>query len=368
MSFNAHDIVFFFGAGASAPFGIPTMKQFVVDFENELNENGSDKEKAMYARIKKILEERLDDSVDLEGIFTVIDGIINYCPERLGLLSLYLAKEFKPPNRFDVEICQSLKEKFHSFVREKCLIPKPSFNKISEVYRDFFNRFWRESNTHLSDTYRSSGPYRYCTDWTMFTTNYDTCLEHYWRQVARVNLNTASKAREETRTWILAPELFADYGLRLFKLHGSISWLLEPDGTITEEQTLMGRQLVGRQFVGEMMVYPIQQKELYLEPYISMLKQLNYQLKLKPIWIVVGYSFNDPIIQEIFVRNSDKNKKIVLLHPQAQQVKEKRLKNVKCEKISLLNQKFGESNFRDVNYALVNEFKPKLQYSPESVV
>ena len=29
---KSSDVVFFFGAGASAPFGIPTMKQFVTDF------------------------------------------------------------------------------------------------------------------------------------------------------------------------------------------------------------------------------------------------------------------------------------------------------------------------------------------------
>lgn len=364
MSFSADDIVFFFGAGASAPFGIPTMKQFVVDFEKELSENGSDQESIMYDRIKGILEERLHDSVDLEGIFTVIDGIINYCPERLGLLSIYLAKEFKSPNRFDVEICQSLKAKFHSFVREKCVIPQESFDKISEVYRDFFNRFWHESTRKGTPIYGQRGKYCYCTEWTMFTTNYDTCLEHYWRQVARVNLNTASRAREETRTWILDPQLFFQTNMRLFKLHGSVSWLLENDGTVTEEQILMGRQLVGRQFVGEMMVYPIQQKELYLEPYISMLKQLNFQLKSKSIWIVVGYSFNDPIIQAIFAMNSNEKKRMVLLHPQAKEVKEKRLKDVKCEKM-VLSQKFGESDFKTVNFALIKEIKPIPNHSAE---
>jgi hypothetical protein len=160
--------------------------------------------------------------------------------------------------------------------------------------------------------------------------------------------------------------MFTNSDLRLFKLHGSISWLLEPDGTITEEQILLGRQLVGRQFVGEMMVYPIQQKELYLEPYISMLKQLNFQLKTKPIWIVIGYSFNDPIIQEIFSQNADEKKTMVLLHPEAKDVKEKRLKDVKCEK-RVLNQKFGESDFRSVNYSLIRFLKenPRLTSTDE---
>ena len=47
-------------------------------------------------------------------------------------------------------------------------------------------------------------------------------------------------------------------------------------------------------------MYPIAEKELYLEPYISMLVRLNRELKRKKVWLVIGYSFNDPVIQEIF--------------------------------------------------------------------
>lgn len=357
MSLYTADIVFFFGAGASAPFGIPTMKQFVVDFEKFLNENGSDSEITTYSYIKETLEKRLERQVDLEGIFTVIDGIANYRPERLGLLSLYLTSAHSIPNIADRAICRSLEQKFQSFVREKCLIPSESFDKISKVYRDFFNRLWKESSSQ-NGTFNSQGNYRYCTTWTMFTTNYDTCLEHYWRQVARVNLNTGFSVHEARRTWFLTPHKFSEEGLRLLKLHGSVSWQIEPDGTVTEEQTIMGRSLVGREFVGEMMIYPIQQKELYVEPYISMLKELNQQLKRKSIWIIIGYSFNDPVIQEIFVKNSDESKRIVLLHPEAQKVKKQKLMNIRCEKMSLLNKKFGEDNFKSIDYAIIQQFKP----------
>lgn len=59
MPFFAHDIVFFFGAGASAPFGIPTMKQFVSDFERILDESGSEEERKTYNNIRETLEKQL---------------------------------------------------------------------------------------------------------------------------------------------------------------------------------------------------------------------------------------------------------------------------------------------------------------------
>jgi len=46
---DSSDVLFFFGAGASAPFGIPTMKQLVLDFGHFLAENGTDKEKEIFA-------------------------------------------------------------------------------------------------------------------------------------------------------------------------------------------------------------------------------------------------------------------------------------------------------------------------------
>ena len=70
--------MFFFGAGASAPFGIPTMKQFVGNFENYLNENADKDERELYSDIKSTLEKKIHRPPDLEAVFTVIDGIISY--------------------------------------------------------------------------------------------------------------------------------------------------------------------------------------------------------------------------------------------------------------------------------------------------
>ena len=88
MRFDPTNVVFFFGAGTSAPFGIPTMKQFVLDFEDFLNNNSGIKERELYSDIKKTLEEKIHRPPDLEAVFTVIDGIINYDnPEKLGMFS-----------------------------------------------------------------------------------------------------------------------------------------------------------------------------------------------------------------------------------------------------------------------------------------
>jgi hypothetical protein len=49
MSVSTNDISFFFGAGASKPFGIPTMTEMTEDFKEELK-MAKQQERAVYER------------------------------------------------------------------------------------------------------------------------------------------------------------------------------------------------------------------------------------------------------------------------------------------------------------------------------
>jgi hypothetical protein len=42
---------------------------------------------------------------------------------------------------------------------------------------------------------------------------------------------------------------------------------------------------------------------------------LNKELQYNKVWIVVGYSFRDPVIQNIFGDNFKDAKKMILIHP-----------------------------------------------------
>lgn len=370
MDFKTSDVLFFFGAGASAPFGIPTMKEFVVDFEADLKENGTEEERNLYTKIKSTLSKRLGKEVDLEAVFTVIDGYMNFNFERLGLLSLYCFDNYiskmkkipSPSYDAEVEICESLRDKFQNFVRNKCAIPDESFGKIRLAYRDFFNRFALELK---ADGVQSHRRFSWCNQWTLFTTNYDTSLEYYWRQVVNWSIDTGFTHDSTRGVDVLDSRRFLDVGtaLKLLKLHGSISWRIEK-GTnlVTEETTLGGRSLMGRRFVGEMMIYPIAEKELYLDPYISMLLRLNRELRSKSVWVVIGYSFNDPIIREIFTRNSNQDKHLILVHPHASDVKADRLNRIKG-KVITMKEKFGlDHNFRLVNHQIIQHLNPNPRY------
>ena len=120
---SRNDVVFFFGAGASSPFGIPTMTQFVTNFESHLKSSAEKREQELYSDVKGTLESKLGRPPDLEAIFSVIDGIINYLDaENLSMFTLYFATQYREnfPSKEQVETAKNLKQKFQAYVKKNC--------------------------------------------------------------------------------------------------------------------------------------------------------------------------------------------------------------------------------------------------------
>jgi len=55
----------------------------------------------------------------------------------------------------------------------------------------------------------------------------------------------------------------------------------------------------------------------------------------------IGYSFNDSVIRDIFMKNSNEKKQIVLLHPHANDIAVQKLGDIKCKDLRVLEKKFG---------------------------
>lgn len=113
--------------------------------------------------------------------------------------------------------------------------------------------------------------------------------------------------------------------VRIVKLHGSINWLKNRETNKIEEKefTLAASKIIGRGFYNyEVIMYPLIEKELYLTPYIEMFYCLNKELKTKRVCLTIGYSFRDPIIRKIFIKNflEDPDKKVILVDPYAQEI------------------------------------------------
>jgi hypothetical protein len=149
-------LILFFGSGASVPFGLPTMKELVREFEkqlrNSLDRSGqaenAEELKVMvnlYKSIKDVLAD-VYSYVDLESIFSVLKSIsedIKYSD--LGFTSTYVVSRLDsdPKRRIALDdqkyAASKLLEKYRNFVRERCNDSNIKEEKVNEVFSDFLH-------------------------------------------------------------------------------------------------------------------------------------------------------------------------------------------------------------------------------------
>ena len=127
---DASRICFFFGAGASIPFGIPSMKKMTSTFADELKEKGKNEEVEVFDLIYKSLETVYGrDKVDIEAIMSVIHGLKEkgqvmdnigdlglFILERKGITDLLNESELKK------EVLDKLETKFKQYVRSRVIL------------------------------------------------------------------------------------------------------------------------------------------------------------------------------------------------------------------------------------------------------
>lgn len=318
----------FLGAGASAPFGVPTMKEMVPAFEEYLNKLPSDvpfryQMPQLYKSIKEVLASAYG-YVDLESVFSVIDAIgtgTKYSD--LGFTASFAISRLRPniskdsiSNRDEQKTANNLLEHFKKFIRSKCTIDDSKFSQVDSVYRSFFEELGKKFK--VGYTVGADGNHYYATDWTIYTTNYDTCIESFWEGVADIN----DLFNEHGGVKVLAVDRVTEPGKpKIVKLHGSVDWYKLSTWKIVK--TASQRARVGREPVrGEQMLYPVQQKDLYLYPWLGLVSGFKQDLQKMTNWIVIGYSFNDEFILNIFkeLPSVDSRYNLIIVDPNAIQI------------------------------------------------
>lgn len=146
--------------------------------------------------------------------------------------------------------------------------------------------------------------------------------------------------------------------IRLVKLHGSTRWLVTKGGTIEEKEFDLiqaGTIASDSEYTGEIMMYPLSQKLLYVNPYIPLFFLLNYVLQASKVCIVIGYSFRDPVIRNVFVNYISKSDlKIILLLPDATKIIDELCPDQKQNFVAI-NRRFGEKGFENTNKEIADQ-------------
>lgn len=372
---NPDTIGFFFGAGASIEFGIPSMKQMTSSFSTKIGEDSSLlKEKEVFDEIYNSLTDVYGkDNVDLEAIMSVIVGLqeSDHIRDNIGDLGLFaLAKKdvldflnFK----YDIAILGRLEQEYRKHVRSKVIIPSEKFDIIKRVYTDFFRQICNVSTCNNA-TAPDTDLTKYQHDkWTFFTTNYDNIIEDFWvnrRDNHNLDLGFDFEPRHGKR--VMKADQFLHYNvggyytrtaMQLVKLHGSVNWIKKDDEIEELPYNFSLDDFKSRRALNdvmeELLIYPLTQKQLYFMPFIQLFDILNRHLSKRVFWIIIGYSFRDIIIRTMFEKAllEDNRRKILLLHPNATRLIRPLFKEGIQSQVVCLDEYFA----KDKNYIEVNE-------------
>src|SRR3989441_4214856 len=174
------------------------MKEMVVQFKDELSkQSGKDieEELQLYTGVEAVLRNDFD-RVDLEAVFSVIDGIAGgLTPKELGYLTTFFVRRARDPTLFDPpspvirNSARRLLGRFEDFVKRVCWVKPEMLNDIMATYVNFFPVVKNTLGGYSEHLNYNGTDYNIDPNWQMFTTNYDNVLEVFFRGGAKLSPN-----------------------------------------------------------------------------------------------------------------------------------------------------------------------------------
>jgi len=294
----------FLGAGASKPFGIPTMKGFTDEIPKALKD---DEAKEVYDILGRLRGFGFPDA-DIESVMDVLTAREDLNRARRSIGPRLIEFVDNVPNKtYNIKanvLLASIKEQ----IEARC--SKAVFQQSDSYYERFFKE--APSGVRLG----GGVPAIYQQ---VFTTNYDLCIDRFLRSRGYGDgfEEKPGYGRVFTATW---PDS-RDAKYALCKLHGSVNWF-EVGGLVTQHTFAPGQSFMGENVTGRMMVYPASEKYALTTPYAECLFYFR-QSFMSDTWhepiVVIGYSFRDPAVNSAFTDaiKANPNIKIFSLRPRA---------------------------------------------------
>jgi len=306
----------FLGAGASIPIGFPGSAKLVNTFMSELTKTQESDKRKMLAMVRRLEKLILNNgfSYDSESLYSCLEGYSTPSKwmQQSGPFPSSMCK-IQPVTKIRPDpFCNRLRSLFEEFLVTKFYNEDPFLKRrIKVIYNRLFSKI-----SGVAD-WKNSEPDWASSTFEVFTTNFDRAVETYSDQVNQA-ICMGYRIAEDNRV-MFTPD---DYehnpaSLKLYKLHGSVELSALDDDTIISQlpPAVPGQTYKRKSIVSKVMVYGIQ-KNIISEPYFELLAIFKKRLTELKRCLVIGYSFRDPWINQIFldiIRNYPKMVNIELV-------------------------------------------------------
>jgi hypothetical protein len=292
----------FLGAGASARFGLPTSGRLLGNIKSKFPESTM--------RIQKILDraEAAGYRPTLETLLGVLDSSSD--PKRaVQLMGPYVSSIASPntiskltSNKDDERLAKGIKEYIVAqyFVRKLEIV-----ENIKRVYDDFL----RGLKQRFALTSLSSKKSHY-PRLEIFTTNFDNVIEVFGDKTDTPVFNgyTSPSTKGLCR---YSHQKFMNPStretIRIYKIHGTVTHAINTANQIGVVSNVGAPITVNGRPAVPKLIYPGAYHYLSEEPQLELLYLLKRKLHRAEKCLVIGYSFGDPNIAQVFHDSLDQN-------------------------------------------------------------
>lgn len=288
------EVFLFLGAGASICASVPDTVSFLHEFKKEI---ASDLElkstlTGLQATILKANQvEKIPDPPDIESVLETIQLIQR--GSKIGLSKADASPSYATSPESSLV---RLKTALQVFIRKRCLVKPEATRPLDGLRRILYDY----NAIHV------------------FTVNYDVVFELL---AQRHGLPTTDGFQS---SW--APATFDQEPPKvcIYKLHGSAIWYRTPTSEFIRlplRSAPEELELLSGERPEPLMLYPAQKLE-YSGPFIELLIRFQACLKRAAWFVVVGYSFRDEHINNMFREAAAENRllRLVLISPSAESI------------------------------------------------
>jgi len=289
-------VAFFFGAGSSVPFALPTMKQFIDLLKKDIKEKLKCGENAPLLFLSEIIRKKPD--LNMEELMEIVHRVseLNYSGILLAFNDPRVHKFIENDSLKASEAETFLKSEIYKIYNH----PK-SYKEIAKVFKPLFDHF----DEQITD---------------VFTTNYDLLLDTYLIKRYKDNFSDGFSRNR----W---SGFKRNSKKKLIKLHGSLNWMRIIDtGEIEKLTTPLSGPSTNQNVSLESLQYPFRKTFTTVQPFFSIFERFDKVLATNNVIIAIGYNFGDELITEIIKMKLHKREdKLILyiLDPNAKAIKER---------------------------------------------
>lgn len=332
-------VTLFLGAGASRAFDYPTTKEFLTNFKKNLDEIVTEVVET-YQKFKNVY--------DIEHILRICDVFIDLNSNELMVEIL-----MKYPPIFLQEL-KTIKLSWDDFIRVSKHIKERAIRELYTQYQFNEKKVSRIVSLYgrlFEDLAGFNGNGRL----DIFTTNYDSVVEefcdNYETEVDLID-GFIPSLRSGRLFWRPKKAFQRDFNkdavlkFRLCKLHGSLNWGERSNGDI---EKVMETQVEDfSRYRRNVLIYPAQKTYEEEGPFSVLYKYFRDAGKTSRVFIVIGFSFRDDLINGIFLDHLQANpsNRLFVVSPNAtKNVEENLLQGKKrklAKKIVIIDQEFGK--------------------------